>query len=313
MVPGIVVVWSDGRPRLAAHRIPDGGLALGRTLIPDDPDLAVQAVIDLGPTASAMGAGLGRQLIVRPQGDALVELGGKRLTEVKHLSGANLPGFLAVGRSVIALVDDVQPFENLTVVRDGTLVIGSGLASIIHEIDHATNAEEHVSLKGPDRIVHVLARRYADKLGAHAWFRPSGDQHLDHFLATRNPVRTIVLELTRPLFELDITAITNLLETDLRFVVVRRDDHFVKWLPAALLGQTLEIPRPSFDELAVEIFEQAAVVKPGAKLGASVVAALLDQAERIDEPRWAQLLALTLESWDGSDRLRVGEILRHLP
>ncbi len=45
-----MVVWTDGRPRLTPHRIPDSGLVIGRGLITDDLDLRPShALVELAP------------------------------------------------------------------------------------------------------------------------------------------------------------------------------------------------------------------------------------------------------------------------
>lgn len=294
---GVVVVWCGG-PRLVAHRLPDDGLIVGRDLIADDPQLQLNHAL-VEPV---------RNRIDVSARDGRIELNGRPLTTTKSLEGASFPAFLAAGRSVLALVDDVRPFENLTPVRDGAFVIGSALGPAVRAVDSAANAEDHVSLKGPDAIVRVLARRYADKLGAHAWFRPSGDQHLDHFLSTRPAVRTVVIDLSRPMFDRDIQAIHTLLETDLRFVIVRRDDHYLEWLPPALAADTIDVPRYACDERVLVIAERAGSLT----LNAAVVAALLDQAERLTEERWSTLLDRVIESWNDADPPRVETILLHL-
>lgn len=311
MTPGAVVVWTDGRPRLTPHRIPDRGLVIGRGLITDDLALrASHALVELAPKPRSdfaetwdLAPELG--LAISPEPDAGIELDGEPLTEPSAL---DLPSFLAVGRSVIALVPDLTELDNLAITRHGNLVIGSALGPVVKQVEDAANAEEHLSLRGPDDLVRALAQRYADKLGTHAWFRPGGDQHLDHFLSTRGRVRTVILELSRVLFDHDVRAISTLLETDLRFVVVRSDDHYLQWLPPALAERTLEVPRYACDERVVVIAERAGP----RRLHAATVAALLDQAERLPEERWGRLLDGVIWSWNDASPPQLATILSNL-
>lgn len=291
----MVVVWTRGRPRRVVHRAVDDRVEIGRQLIPDDPALAtVSAVVRIEHSFT------GYRVDLSPHPDELVELGGTVLTTAVSLPEPMLPRFLAVGSSVLAIVGDVEPFES----NEPT----SSIAPILQAVEQAANAEVHLSLKGEHATVARLARHYADKLGAHAWFRPGGDQHLDHFLSTRPPVRTIVLELSRPLLDHDLRAIENLLETDLRFVIVRRDDHYLEWLPPALAAETIEVPESRFDERVTAIADAVTLRHGDARLSASAVAALLEHAMRSDDERWRVLLERVLDAWNGTDELRGADL-----
>ena len=312
MTPGAVVVWTDGRPRLTTHRIPEQGMIIDRTLIGNDPDLrSAHAHVELAARPNPPGSfraawTMDQEIGVRawPHGDAVVELDGRRLTAPSDLE---LPAYLATGSSVIALVPDLGEFEH-PIAREGSVVIGSALHPVVKQIDDAANAEDHLSLKGPDEITRALAERYGNKLGAHVWFRPGGDQHLDHFLSTRGPVRTVILELSRVLFEHDVRAIGMLLETDLRFVVVRPDDHYLQWLPPALAERTIEVPRYACDERVVAIADRA----KDRRLRAPTVAGLLDLAERLPEERWNRLFDRVLDSWNDATPPQLETILLNL-
>lgn len=261
--PGLVVLWTGARPRLATHRI-DGELVLGRALIPDDRELA--------PRAATLEPGKRDRIDIYPE--PRIVIGGHEVMSSVSFDSAAMPVFLVVGSSAIALVSDVRPFEGVTLEREGEIAIAGSLRPIVRALDSAANAEEHVSLRGPRRVVDALALRYAARLGTHARFRPGGDQHLDHFLSMRKSVRTIILELSRPLFDRDVEAITHLLETDLRFAIVQYDDLFGGWLPDALAADPLEIPELRFDELPHEL---------GDDFDALQVAAVLEEVRRKGE------------------------------
>ncbi len=292
VAPGVVVIWSGGRPRIATRRI-EGALSIDRDLV-DDPELL--------PDHAAVEVVRGNLEISARAG--AIEVNGRTIAGARTFDGSSPPLFVAAGSSVIAVVGDVTQYEDVTIDDTGAIT-GSTLAAALRAVDDAANAEDHLSLRGPDEVTRQLAIRYADKLGAHAWFRPSGDQHLDHFLSTRRNVRTVIIELSRPLFEHDVRAITTLLETDMRFVVVRRDDQYVGWLPQPLAETTLDV-RPGFEERAVSIFQAAAH-----HLDARLVAGLLYRAQHMPEERWVRLCQLAIEEADTGVRPDLDLILRH--
>jgi hypothetical protein len=263
-VPGVVVVWRDGEPCHDVRRL-------------------VDEVIEIDGVRIEAFRGRGSYLEITQRGHA---------RKVTHE-----PALLRFGDSVACVVGDVRPFENVNVTWIGKLVVAGSLGPTLRALEAAANAEEHISIKGAPIVANALARHYADKLGAHVWFRPSGDQHLDHFLSTRAPARTIVLELTRPLFDHDITMIRQLLETDLRFAVVRPNDHYLAWLPPELAHDTLELPALRFDELPMTIVERVAAHASGAKIRAEAIEHLLDRAARHGEEAWHPALERALEDW----------------
>ncbi len=270
--PGVVVVWRGG-PSHTTHRVPDQGIEIEDSRFEIVDSRLGRTHLEMTPRTRVWWHGralAGRQALSRT---AVLRTGDD---------------------TVMVVVDDVRPFEGVTPVRAGKLVIAGSLGPILRVLDEAANAEENVSIKGPVVVAHELARHYAGKLGTHAWFRPGGDQHLDHFLSTRRSVRTVVIELVRPLLEADVAALDTLLETDLRFVIVRTNNHFLEWLPPALSRDTLEIPALRFDELPTTIADLVAATVPGANIRADAIELLLNRAATLGEDRWTELLMRAL-------------------
>lgn len=121
-------------------------------------------------------------------------------------------------------------------------------------------------------------------------------------------MRTVILELSRPLLDYDVRSIGILLETDLRFVVVRADDHYLQWLPSVLAERTIEVPGPGCDERVKLIASRAGE----RALRATTVASLLDQGERLPEARWNELVGRVVDDWSDDMTPDVAEILRSL-
>ncbi len=118
----------------------------------------------------------------------------------------------------------------------------------------------------------------------------------------------MILELSRVLFEHDVRAIATLLETDLRFVIVRSDDHYLQWLPPTLAERTIEVPRYTCDERVVVIADRAGKLR----LRATTIAGLLDQADRLAEERWSLLLDCVIDGWNDASPPQLDTILLHL-
>lgn len=220
---------------------------------------------------------------------------------------------IVAGRSVFMLVDNIDAFERREIRRDPDLIVGGSTARVIDAVDAAAHAEDHVLILGPEHIAHPLARRYIAKVGPHAWFRPGGDQHLDHFLSTRSRVRSVVIDLSRVPPEHDLRSLVNLLETDLRFVITYPDGGPPTYLPDVLRAAAVTVPRWRSDETVIEIADAAAARHPHGILTATSVAHLLHRAAVTSRDRWLRLLEVALRSWNGSeDPLPIDEIARNV-
>ncbi len=284
--PGVVVVWSREEPRLAIHRVPPDGLELGRDLIPWDDRLSRRHAVVTRANDGLAIRDLGSRTGISAPGEQRAD-GAWVVTR--------LPDIAMLARTVVLLVGDVRPYE---LAAAGRLVGSAVAAAAVHQLEEAARAEDHVVLAS-DGYLENLADRYVELVGAGHRFRSGGDQHLDHVLATRGPARVIVLDLSRPLIDVDRLAVVRLLETDVRFVVLATDPDYVASVPGELIAaaRRIEVCPIPYDTLPAEIRDRVTEVVPGATVHASAIYHLITQLEYLDRDTWSALLDTMLDWW----------------
>lgn len=294
---GAVVVWSVGEPRLAAHRITlDKELVLGRELLGDADDR------------------LSRQHTrVRIDGDRLevTDLGSRNGTyleghTLRASSHPNLPAVMRIGRSVVVLVADIRLFENRTVEKRGSLVVGASFEKVLATIDAAARAENHVALIGSLAVGRELAVAYANVIGgSYAVFDGQGKINLAEVVENQptetGRLRTIVIVFNRLLHADELETFAGYVETDVRFVFVAESyaavEAFPQELRERLVHDKIRFPTFRFDALPVLVRDTVAEHAPGATAHAAVVELVLLLARRISEATLIMRLRDSAIAW----------------
>ncbi len=153
--PGVVVVFSGGKPALLATPIAATPLILGR-------DASCDLALDDHRASRRHGS-------VSLQGArwSVRDLGSRNGTFVDGAAGPHLewpldrPGVLSVGDTVCLLLPDVQPLVGGRVETEGEVVLGPRLAAAWRTIDLAAQAGNPIHLVGETGTgKDVAARRY---------------------------------------------------------------------------------------------------------------------------------------------------------
>ena len=155
--PGLLVVFSGGRPALAALAVPAAGVVLGREPgaghVPGDQRLSRRHA----------------EVVRRGAAFAVRDLGSRNGTWRDALAvGPDFsPGFrvLRLGDSVLVAVDDVRPFQDAAVgVADG-IVIGPRLALVWQEIARVAASAATLHIRGETGSGKELAARHFHRAG----------------------------------------------------------------------------------------------------------------------------------------------------
>jgi hypothetical protein len=191
---------------------------------------------------------------------------------------------LRTGRTVSVLVRDVRPFENITLERSGSLVVGGSLGPVLRALDEAAIAEDNVAFVGTTSIGRELARRYAERL-------ESSVMHIDLELTPiplvkhvekKLPARVMVIDVKRPFTIPDFAELHAWLQTDVRIVCVARDPDVFNFVEkdtrARLLPHVIRIPEYRFDETPTMIHDVV-----GQRIHATVIEASLLHLQSIAE------------------------------
>ncbi|MEZ4403236.1 MAG: sigma 54-interacting transcriptional regulator [Kofleriaceae bacterium] len=149
-VPGLVVVWSDLRPRLIPLRLPPTGLVLGRESL-------AEATDDRMSRQHARVAWAGGEVRV-------ADLGSRNGTYVdgRQVSSAEVtvpvPAVIRLGRTVALAVADVRRFEGAVVATaDG--VVGPTLQAAWAAVERAARGGKALLITGESGVGKELAAR----------------------------------------------------------------------------------------------------------------------------------------------------------
>jgi DNA-binding NtrC family response regulator len=158
--PGIVVVWSGGRPSLAAHPLDRGELVIGR-----DPARGV-AVVDehMSREHSVISFGGGRFTLrdLASRNGTFVD--GVR-TDRTEVEGVHV---VRTGHTLALTMADIDPFVGAAVeLRDG-MVIGPSSRLVLEHVAQAARTAETLLLTGESGAGKELAARTFHTAGPHS-------------------------------------------------------------------------------------------------------------------------------------------------
>jgi hypothetical protein len=293
-VPGVVAVWSSGRPRLDTYRIPPhaDGLVLGRELADPSDDRISRHHARLQTQRD--------QLMITDLGSRNgTFINGTALIAPRALES---PTVVRTGRTIFVVVRDVRPYEHVPLARRDDLVVGGTLDRTCRAVDLAAIEAEHTTLVGPRSVTRVLARGYAAALeGGIAIFDQVATSSFELAVKDVSSVRTILLELVSPLTVRDVELIAEWLETDVRFVTTVRFRAEVGWLAPAiaprLTQRLIEIPMCRFDELPTTLHEIVKAAQPTATIHADVIEYALVTAQTLAEDTLLARFREGVERW----------------
>jgi hypothetical protein len=182
--PGLLVLWSGSEPRLAAVRMPAGGLVIGRESL----DLW------LGETTDDR---ISRQHLRATWRDGrfhVVDLGSRNGSYVDGHALVDremfaMPGAVVrTGRTVSLLVANIRPFDGAAIVIRDELVVGPSTRMVWRSLDALAATDASVLVVGEAGTGrHAMAGAFA---------RATGAVVLRH--ADRMPVETLAASLTNP-------------------------------------------------------------------------------------------------------------------
>jgi transcriptional regulator of acetoin/glycerol metabolism len=151
--PGLVVIFSEGKPRSHAIRLDKKPIELGRVA-------AENVVVVVDDRVSRRHT----RITLRTEGVRITDLesrngtfvDGKRITEETLLK---LPKVLRVGHSLLVFVPDIRPFFKGGVQIQGDTVVGPTLRESRDRISSAAMAGDTLLLTGPSGTGKELAAR----------------------------------------------------------------------------------------------------------------------------------------------------------
>ncbi|MDQ3337837.1 MAG: FHA domain-containing protein [Myxococcota bacterium] len=276
---GVVVVWSGIRPRLETYRIPKEGLVFGR----EHADASDERISRLHMELTVEDG----RIIVEDRNST----NGTQVNDFPVFGRSVrpwLPAIVRTGRTISMLVPDLRPYEHIPISRRGDIVVAGSLDHSCRAIDMAAIEEENVLIVGASSIGRTLGLEYARAIGGkHVLIAPTPQRSIADAFEDVGAVRTVILDIDRPVTGDDLTTLASWLETDVRFVTCVRSESHLRGnetsIVRALVARIIELPRCRFDELPTTFHEIIAARVPTATLHATAIEYALLRVRDMDE------------------------------